>query len=114
MLLTERVKAAPNGCRYLVSFPAPTEELDFYTLCEVLRFAGAAVGHIQAEVYVEGRPAANFYYRLYRYGSKLGYIGPSRRNEGNRWVVFSKFYGLTPSGGRRRLVSGSLSCDLPF
>ena len=43
MLLTERVKVVPNGNRYLVSFPGPTEELDFYTLCEVLRFADAAV-----------------------------------------------------------------------
>ena len=114
MLLAGRVKVVPNGYRYLVSFPGPTEELDFYTLCEVLRFVGAAVGYIQAEVYVEGRLAANFYYRLHRYGDKLGYIGPSRRNEGGKWVVFRKFYELAPSGGRHRLVSGSLSCDLPF
>jgi hypothetical protein len=114
VLLTERVKVVPNGYRYLLSFPGPVEELDFYTLCEVLRFVGAAVGFIQAEVYVEDRLAANFYYRLYRYGGKLGYVGPSRRNEGGRWIVFGKFYELTPSGGRHRLVSGSLSCDLPF
>jgi len=114
VLLAGRVKVVPNGYRYLVSFPGPTEELDFYTLCEVLRFAGAVVGFIQAEVYVEGRLAANFYYRLYRYGSKLGYIGPSRRYEGGRWVVFRKFYELTPSGGRHKLAHGGLSCDLPF
>jgi hypothetical protein len=114
VLLTERVKVVPNGYRYLVSFPGPTEELDFYTLCEVLRFVGAAVGYIQAEVYVEGRLAANFYYRLYRYGNKLGYIGPSRRYEGGRWIVFGKFYELTPSGGRHKLAHGGLSCDLPF
>jgi len=114
VLLAERVRVVPNGYRYLVSFPAPTEELDFYTLCEVLRFAGAAVGYIQAEVYVEGRLAANFYYRLYRYGGRLGYVGPSRRNENGRWVVYGKFYELAPSGGRRRLVYGGLSCDLPF
>ena len=114
MLLAGRVKVVPNGYRYLVSFPGPTEELDFYTLCEVLRFVGAAVGFIQAEVYVEGRLAANFYYRLYRYGSKLGYIGPSRRNEGGRWVVFRKFYELAPSSGRHKLAHGGLSCDLPF
>ena len=112
MLLAGRV--VPNGYRYLVSFPAPIEELDFYTLCEVLRFVGAVVGFIQAEVYVEGRLAANFYYRLYRYGGRLGYIGPSRRNENGRWVVFGKFYELAPSGGRHKLASGSLSCDLPF
>jgi hypothetical protein len=114
VLLTERVKVVPNGYRYLVSFPALLEELDFYTLCEVLRFVGAAVGFIQAEVYVEGQLAANFYYRLYRYGGRLGYVGPSRRNEGGRWVVYGKFYELTPSGGRHRLASGSLACDLPF
>jgi hypothetical protein len=114
VLLAGRVKVVPNGYRYLVSFPAPAEELDFYTLCEVLRFVGAAVGYIQAEVYVEGRLAANFYYRLYRYGDKLGYVGPSRRYEGGRWVVYGKFYELAPSGGRRRLVQGRLSCDLPF
>lgn len=114
MLLTGRVKVVPNGYRYLVSFPTLTEELDFYTLCEVLRFVGAMVGYIQAEVYVEGRLAANFYYRLYRYGDKLGYIGPSRRNEDGRWVVFGKFYELMPSSGRHRLVSGRLTCDLPF
>jgi hypothetical protein len=112
VLLARRV--VPNGYRYLVSFPAPIEELDFYTLCEVLRFVGAVVGFIQAEVYVEGRLAANFYYRLYRYGGRLGYIGPSRRNENGRWVVFGKFYELAPSGGRHKLVSGSLSCGLPF
>jgi hypothetical protein len=104
----------PNGYRYLVSFPAPLEELDFYTLCEVLRFVGAMVGYIQAEVYVEDRLAANFYYRLYRYSGRLGYIGPSRRNENGRWVVFGKFYELVPSGGRHRLVQGRLSCGLPF
>ena len=114
MLLTGQVKVVPNGYRYLVSFPAPTEELDFYTLCEVLRFVGAAVGYIQAEVYVEGWLAANFYYRLYRAGDKLGYIGPSRRNEGGRWTVFGRFYELAPSGGRRMLVHRGLSCDLPF
>ena len=114
MLLAGRVRVVPNGYRYLVSFPVPVEELDFYTLCEVLRFVGAVVGFIQAEVYVEGRLAANFYYRLYRYGGRLGYIGPSRRYEGGRWVVFGKFYELTPSGGRRRLVYGGLACDLPF
>ena len=112
MLLARRV--VPNGYRYLVSFPAPIEELDFYTLCEVLRFVGAVVGFIQAEVYVEGRLAANFYYRLYRYGDRLGYIGPSRRSDGGRWVVFGKFYELAPSGGRHRLMQGRLSCDLPF
>jgi hypothetical protein len=114
VLLSGRVKVVPNGYRYLVSFSSPTEELDFYTLCEVLRFVGAMVGFIQAEVYVEGRLAAYFYYRLYRYGGKLGYIGPSRRYEGGRWVVYGRFYELAPSGGRHRLVFGSLSCDLPF
>jgi len=47
MLLTGRVKVAPNGYRRSVSPSA--EELDFCTLCEVLRFVGAAAGSIQAE-----------------------------------------------------------------
>lgn len=114
MLLAGGVKVVPNGYRYLVLFPAAVEDLDFYTLCEVLRFAGAMVGFIQAEVYVEGRLAANFYYRLYRYSGRLGYIGPSRRYEGGRWVVFGKFYVLAPSGNRHRLTSGSQHCDLSF
>ena len=42
-MLTERVEAVPNGYRYLASFSGPNEELDFYTPCEVLRLAGAAV-----------------------------------------------------------------------
>jgi hypothetical protein len=114
VLLTGRVKVVPNGYRYLVLFPAPIEELDFYTLCEVLRFVGAMVRFIQAEVYVGGQLATIFYYRLYRYGNKLGYIGPSRRYEGGRWVVFGKFYELTPSRGRHKLVHRDLACDLPF
>jgi hypothetical protein len=114
VLLTGGVKVVPNGYRYLVLFPAPVEEPDFYTLCVVLRFVRAMVGFVQAEVYVEGRLAANFYYRLYRYGGRLGYIGPSRRYEDGKWVVFGRFYEVVSSGGRRRLVYGDLTCDLSF
>lgn len=101
-------KVAVNGYRYLVVLKEPLPpRLDLYVLCRILNWAGFLPRFMQVEVWVGGRPAAYFYYRL----QGNCYVGPSRRLDGGRWVVYGRLYCVRQIGrGRYAVTDGKAAC----
>jgi len=101
-------KVAVEGYRYLVVVREPIPpRLDLHVLCRILNWVRFLPTYIQAEVWAGGRPAAYFYYKLQ--GSNC-YVGPSRRLEGGRWVIYGRRYCVRQVGGRYAVADGESSC----
>jgi len=101
-------KVAAEGYRYLVVLakePVPPR-LDLHVLCRILNWARFTPRFIQAEVWAGGRPVAYFYYKL----QGGCYVGPSRRLENGRWVVYGRRYCVRQIGGRYAVSDGESAC----
>jgi len=100
----ERVIA--DGYRYLVMVDREPKALDLYVLYRILAAAKFTPAFLQAEVWINGRPAAYFYYKL-MHGY---YVGPSRRYVNGKWIVFGKRYYLRREGAAYVLTDGKETC----
>jgi len=101
----ERVIA--DGYRYLIMIDSEPKALDLYVLCRILGATKFTPAFVQAEVWIGGRLAAYFYYKLMHEGY---YVGPSRRYVGGRWIVFGKGYYVRRDGASYVLTDGKETC----
>ena len=83
-----------DGYRYLIMIDSEPKALDLYVLCRILATAKFTPAFLQAEVWINGRPAAYFYYKLMR----DHYVGPSRRYVDGKWIIFGKRYYVRREG----------------
>jgi hypothetical protein len=100
-------KIVAEGHRYLVVVREPIpSRLDLYVLCRILNWIKFLPSYIQAEVWTD-RPVAHLYYKLQNGNC---YVGPSRRLENGRWVVYGRLYCIKQTGGRYVATDGESSC----